>query len=65
MLKIKIFTIAAVFLVVGIALNDSENFSSYAQNDEIADKVAKYKSWSRITKEPFKVSSYASSLMHV
>lgn len=62
MLKIKIFIIAAVFLSAGIVLNSSRQFSSYAQNDEAASEFAKYKTWTRITKEPFRVFSYGSAV---
>lgn len=53
MLKIKIFAIAAILLSVGIVLNSFHRFSVSA--NDIADEIANYKNWSKITKEPVKI----------
>lgn len=65
MLKIKIFAIAAVLFLTGIVLKSSRQFSSHAQSDEVSNEIAEYKSWSKITKEPFKVWAYASTRLAV
>lgn len=54
MLKIKISAIAAVFLLVGIVLSSSQQFSTSAEGD-ILEEIADYKNWTQVTKEPIKV----------
>jgi hypothetical protein len=60
MIKIKI--IAAAFLLgfVGIVLNSSYQISVSA--NDVSDEIAKYKSWSRVTKEPVKVEIDTSAI---
>jgi hypothetical protein len=52
MLKIKIFAVVFILGLVGIVLNGSHHFSVSA--NDVADEIANYKNWTRITKEPIK-----------
>lgn len=54
MIKIKISAIATVFLLIGIVLSGSHQFSTSAEGD-VLNEIAGYKNWTRITKEPIKV----------
>lgn len=56
MIKIKISAIAAVLVLIGIVLSGSNQFSTSAEGD-VFDEIAGYKNWTRITKEPVKVSN--------
>lgn len=55
MLKIKISAIAAVFLLAGIVLSGSRQFSTSAEGD-VFEEIAGYKTWSKVNKEPIKVN---------
>lgn len=54
MLKIKFIAIVGIFVLVGIVLNNSRSFSTSAKEDVLAE-IAKYKTWSKINKEPIRV----------
>ena len=62
MIKIKIGAMIFLIGLVGIVLNGSHHFSSYAETDA-ADEIANYKNWSRITKEPLVLKSDEASLV--
>ena len=55
MLKLKLVALVVIFVFVGIVLNGSHQFSTSAKTDVLAD-ISNYKSWTKITSEPIKVS---------
>lgn len=56
MIKLKILAIASVLMIAGIVSSGSRSFSTLAKSD-VLQEIAGYKSWSKITKEPIKVST--------
>jgi hypothetical protein len=61
MFKMKLLVVVGILSLVGIVLNSSPHFSISAETD-VAKEIEKYKTWTRVTKEPFKVRSYFSTL---
>jgi hypothetical protein len=55
--RIKLITIAGVLMLVGIITSNSQQFSSKAKDDEILSEIAKYKTWTKVLKEPIKAES--------
>lgn len=64
MSKIKILVLMSILFLVGVVLCLPSEFSTSAKSDVLSE-IAQYKTWSRITKEPFQVYSYASSQIAV
>ena len=54
MLKLKLFAVAGALVFVGIVLSVSPKFATSAKTD-VAQEIAGYKNWTRITKEPIRV----------
>lgn len=52
--RIKLIVIYSLLLVVTF-LFSSRQFSSEAKGDAVLEEIAKYKSWTRVSKEPLKV----------
>jgi hypothetical protein len=61
-LKIKIISILSILFLVGIVFHNSRSFSSSAKGD-VLQEIAKYKTWSKITKEPIVVKIDESALI--
>jgi hypothetical protein len=57
MKRIKLIVIFSVLILVGIIANNSRQFSSAAKDDEILSEIVKYKSWTKVSKEPIKVET--------
>jgi hypothetical protein len=55
MKRIKLAVLLSLFGLVGIYVSHSHQFSSKAENDQILEEIAKYKSWTKVSKEPIKV----------
>jgi hypothetical protein len=55
MKRIKLITIFSVLMSVGIIASNSRQFSSAAKDDEVLSEIAKYKTWTKVSKEPIKV----------
>ena len=55
MLKIKLIAIISILSVVAFVIQNSHSFSSSAKSD-VFEEIAKYKTWTRINKEPIKVA---------
>ncbi len=53
--QIKLSTIAAVLVFLGIVSNISPQFSSKAEGDEILTAIADYKNWTKMTKKPIRI----------
>lgn len=51
---IKLIALLTVLGVVGIVLFNS-NQVSQAKNDDILEQIAKYKAWTKVSKDPIKV----------
>ena len=56
MLKLKLAVIAIFLSFAGFALSNSEKVSASAETDFVQE-IAKYKTWTRINKEPIKVAT--------
>lgn len=54
MLKIKIITVLSILFIVGLVMSNSRSVLTSA-NGDVFQEIAKYKTWSRINKEPIKV----------
>lgn len=61
MLKIKFAAIICVLAFVGVVLNNSQKFSSKAENDPILQQISGYKNWTRVGKEPVEIALNQSS----
>ena len=57
--RIKLITIFSMLILVGIIANNSRQFSSAAKDDETLSEIAKYKTWTKVSKDPIKVESDA------
>jgi ABC-type cobalt transport system substrate-binding protein len=57
--RIKLITIFSLLTLVIIIANNSRQFSSSAKDDEVLSEITKYKSWTKVSKEPIKVESDA------
>jgi hypothetical protein len=62
MKRIKLITIFIVLALVAFIGAFTHQNHSNAQADEIFAKIAQYKTWAKITKEPVKVSLDLESL---
>ena len=51
MLKLKLMVIVGVLSFVGIVFLNSNSFTSSAKGDAI-EEIAKYKTWTKVSKEP-------------
>lgn len=56
MQKLKLIAVLFVFVLVGTVLSGSSSFSTTAKIDNTLQEIAGYKSWTKITKKPIKVS---------
>lgn len=52
----KLIAILGILSVVAFVFHNSHSFSSSAKSD-VFEEIAKYKTWTRINKEPVKVFS--------
>jgi hypothetical protein len=55
MKRIKLSIIFGVLILAGIIAINSRQFSSSAKDDEILSEIAKYKTWTKVSKKPVKV----------
>jgi hypothetical protein len=55
--RIKLLTIFSVLVLVGIITDNSRQFTSAAKDDEVLSEIAKYKTWTKVSKEPIKVET--------
>lgn len=63
--KIKILAAFSLISLVVTVLIFAPNFSAQAENDSFVNEITDYKTWTKITKEPFKVASYASTVIGI
>lgn len=56
MLKLKLIAIIGVLSFVGIVLHNSQIFSSSAKGGAV-EEIAKYKTWTKVSKEPIVVKN--------
>lgn len=63
--KIKGFVVLAMIALVALVLMFAPKFFAQAENDSLVNEIADYKTWTKITREPFKVASYASTVIGV
>ena len=56
MKRIKLIFILSVLALVGIFMTNSHHFSTNAKGDRVLEEIAKYKSWTKVSKEPIKVA---------
>ena len=56
MLKIKLIAIIGILSFVAFVFHNSHSFSSSASGD-VFEEIAKYKTWTRMNKEPIKVAN--------
>ena len=61
MKRIKLIALLTVLGVVGIVLFNS-NQVSQAKNDDVLEQIAKYKTWTKVSKDPIKVEIDVNSL---
>lgn len=59
MLKLKLTAISGILFLIGIVLSNSSSASTSAKIDNAIQEIANYKTWTKITKEPIKVSFIA------
>ncbi len=55
MYRIKLVALTGVLLTVVIVLNSSPGFSASATSDSLIDEISGYKSWTKVTREPYRV----------
>jgi hypothetical protein len=51
-------TIIGMFVLMGFGMFMSRPETSRAANNDVLTAIADYKSWGRVTKEPFRVSPF-------
>ena len=61
MLKLKLTAIIGVLSFVGIVFHNSQTFSSSAKGDAI-EEIVKYKTWTKVSKEPIVVRNEDAAL---
>lgn len=59
---IKLFSIAGIFGFLAVVFHISPEFETRAAKDEILEKIADYKTWTRVSKEPIKVDTTFSGI---
>ena len=61
MKRIKLIALLTVLGVVGVVLLNA-NQVSQAKNDDVLEQIAKYKTWTKVSKDPIKVEIDVNSL---
>ncbi|MBX7174972.1 MAG: hypothetical protein K1X72_28605 [Pyrinomonadaceae bacterium] len=61
MKRIKLIALLTVLGVVGVVLFNA-NQVSQAKNDDVLEQIAKYKTWTKVSKDPIKVEIDVNSL---
>lgn len=61
--RVKLFAVACFLGFAGLVSGSSYLFPSRAESDDVIQAIAKYKIWSKITKEPITVKIDEASLV--